>query len=108
MSSDKDVSTKIRSLLDDAIPPRLFVIGAEDGREKAPNKDRIRPYTIFLLVSAVFLQLMSSQIAQAGLSSYLGVLSILCFLWGASRLITNESGFSSIGAALTNLRNRRE
>lgn len=106
MSSDKDVSTKIRSLLDDALPPRLFAIGAEHGREKSSNRDRIRPYTIFLLVSAVFLQLMSSQIAEAGLAKSLGMLSVVCFLWGAFRILANESGFSSIRKALKNTRNK--
>lgn len=103
MSSGNDVSTKIRALLDDALPPRLFVIGT--GKE--PSNERIRPYTVFLLVSAVFLQLMSSQITQAGLARYLGVLSVVCFLWGAARLLANESGFSSTGAALKHFRNLR-
>lgn len=102
MTSGKDVSTKIRSLLDDALAPRLSMVGVR----KEPNNHRIRTYTIFLLTSAVFLQLMSSQITQADLARYMGVLSVICFLWGAFRILSNESGFSSIRAALKNTRNR--
>lgn len=110
MSSDNEISKEVTKLLLDT--PGLRLLKAPPATRHNVGNDapggRIRPHTIFLLTSAVFLQMMSAQIAQPELARTLGIVSLACFLWGAFRLFANDAGHPSVGSALSVLTERFE
>lgn len=105
MSSDHEISKKVTKLLLDI--PKLQILKPPPTNrpevEKASLGCRVRPYTIFLLASALFLQMMSAQLAQPDLAKSSGILSIVCFAWGSLTLFANDAGHPSLEAALAQL-----
>lgn len=109
MSSDHEISKEVTKLLLDI--PRLQLLKTPPAIHRDAEKDapggRVRPYTIFLLSSAVFLQMMSAQIVQPSVANSLGVLSVACFLWGSFRLVANDAGHPNLKTALTQFFRRK-
>lgn len=104
MSSDREISKEVTKLLLDTPGLRLLKTPPtirHDGKDM-PN-GRVRPYSIFILTSAILLQMMSAQMIEPELTKTFGVLSLTCFLWGAVNLLSEDSGFPSVGSALAHL-----
>lgn len=105
MSSDHEISKEVTKLLLDT--PGLRLLKAPPATRHNDGSDapggRVRPHTIFLLTAAMFLQIMSAQIAQPERARALGLVSLACFLWGAFRLVANDAGHPSVRSALSAL-----